>query len=115
MKTALYRPDDNEFLGFLSKENSGWHAQTIFGYTIARTATQKEAEAILRDQGLGFLNGVWQYYDKEDYDWFPCVIKDAQEHKVTIIRTNYMGYQEPETYKLVSIENPSESLLIKSH
>lgn len=115
MKTALYRQDDNEFLGYIAKDGAGWHAQTIFGYTIARTATKKEAEETLYTRGLGFLTGIWSYYDKDDHDWFPCIIKEAYEHKVTVIRTNFMGYQDPDDYKLVVLQSPNEEMLIKSH
>jgi hypothetical protein len=114
MKTPIYREDDKEFLGFVAHENGSWLAQTIFGYTIARTSTEKEAEAMVREKGLGFLTGVWSYFDKEDQDWFPCVIQEASEHRVTIIRTNEMGYQESDTYKRLILKNPKENVLIKN-
>jgi hypothetical protein len=114
MKTPLYREDDKEFLGFITEENGSWVAQTIFGYPIARVATQKEAEATVREKGLGFLMGVWQYFDKDDQEWFPCVIQEASEHRVTVVRTNEMGYQDAETYKLVMLKEPKENILIKN-
>ncbi len=113
-KTALYRPDDNEFLGYVVEDSTGWQAQTIFGYLVERTLTRQEAEAVLRERGLTFLKGIWQYYDKDDGDWFPCVIKDANKHRVTVIRTNRMGSQNPDDYKLVVLNDPTENVLIKS-
>ncbi len=113
-KTPLYRKDDNELLGFVVKENNSWIAQTIFGYTIERTATKKDAEKTLREQGLSFLMGIWQYYDKDDKDWFPCILKEANEHRVTVIKTDVMGTQDPDLYKLVTLLNPTENTLVKS-
>lgn len=113
-KTPLYHPDTHEFLGILAKDTTGWTAQTIFGYTIARTTTRNDAEVIIREQGLMYLMGIWQYYDKDDHDWFPCVIKEAYEHKVTVIRTNAMGVQDADSYKYVILNNPTEQTLIKS-
>jgi hypothetical protein len=113
-KEALHRADDNEFLGFLVEDRVGWQAQTIFGYPIARTESRRDAERILQEEGLGYLAGVWQYYDKEDGQWYPCVIKEAYEHRVTVVRTNERGYQDPDTYKYVTIKEPNENTLIKS-
>jgi hypothetical protein len=113
-RTAIYRKDDNEFLGYVVQDTASWLAQTIFGYTIERTASRAAAEAAVRTQGLSFLMGVWQYYDKDDRAWYPCVIQEANEHRVTVIRTNVMGYQEPDTYKKVTLLNPTENTLIKS-
>ncbi len=113
-KYAFHRKDDDEFLGYIVEDTSGWQAQTIFGYTIARTESREDAERILKEQGLMYLTGVWQYFDKEDGDWFPCIIKEAYEHRVIVIRTNEMGYQEPDDGKFVTIQKPTENVLIKS-
>ena len=114
MKTAFNRAEDNEFLGYVTKDNTSWLAQTIFGYTIERTNTQKEAENILLEKGLGYLLGNWQYFDKDDHDWFPCIIQEAYEHKVIVVRTNALGYQDPDDYKRVILESPDENILIKN-
>lgn len=113
-RRPVYHEDDDHLLGYVAKDATSWQAQTIFGYIIARTTTEQEAEKALFEMGRTYLKGVWQYYDKDDHDWFPCVIKDAYEHKVTVIRTNFLGYQEPEVFKLVILENPDENTLIKS-
>lgn len=113
MKIPIYREDDEEFLGNLVKDATSWQVQTIFGYTIARTETQEEAEKLLRTQGLGSLLGVWQYYDKDEGQWFPCVIQEAYEHKVIIQRTNAMGYIDPDDFKRVVLKDPDENSLIK--
>jgi len=113
-KTAYYRDEDHEFLGYIVETNHAWHAQTIFGYTIAIVESRRDAEKVLFEQGLGFLMGTWQYFDKDDQDWFPCVIKEAYPHRVVVIRTNAMGYQDPEDYKLVTLVKPTENILVKS-
>lgn len=112
-KTPYYDEDTQEFLGFIVTDGSGWQTLTIFGYLIAHAGSQQQAELVLRQQGLSYLKGVWQYYDEEDKDWFYCVIKKAFEQYVTVNRTNALGYQDPEDYKQVVIENPSEITLIK--
>lgn len=111
-RIPIYR-DDGELLGYVNEAISGWVAQTIFGYTIERTSDEKTAESIVREQGLSYLMGVWQYYDKEDGDWFPCVLKEVQELQVSVVRTNVMGYQDPDDYKLVTLMRPSEQHLTK--
>lgn len=111
-KRSIYR-DDGELLGYVSEATSGWVAQTIFGYTIERTADEVSAERVIREQGLSYLMGVWQYYDKEDGDWFSCVLKEVQGSRVSVIRTNVMGYQDPDDYKLVRLVRPTEQNLTK--
>lgn len=113
-KTPIYSEDDDSFLGFIVNDGSTWQAVTIFGYLIARAQTEKEAVNILKEQGAEYLKGIWQYYDKEDRDWFPCVIKKAFEQRVTVNRTNSLGFQDPEDYKQVVIEDPTENDLVKS-
>lgn len=110
----VYSIDDDSFLGFVIHEGTTWRAVTIFGYLISRASTQKDAEEILQDQGPNYLKGLWHYYDKDDKDWFPCVIKKAFEQRVIVNRTNNLGYQDPEDYKQVVIEDPTENDLIKS-
>lgn len=113
-KTPHHRDDDGELLGFVVRDDASWQAQTIFGYTISRVGSRAAAVAILDEQGLEFLQGVWQYLDTDDRDWHPCVIKKASEQQVTVTRTNVMGYQDADTFKYVTIENPSETNLVKS-
>lgn len=113
-KTPLHRPNDNEFLGYIVKDITGWQAQTIFGYLIERTTTKAAAEKVLKEQGLTYLTGIWQYYDKDDHAWFACVLKEANKQRVTVIRTNDMGYQTPDDFKMVTLLSPTENTLIKS-
>lgn len=113
-KIPLYGPEDDEFLGYIVGEDNNWQSQTIFGHPIAFSSSRRDAEKILEKQGLTYLRGVWQYYDKDESDWFPCVIKEAYPNKVIVNRTNELGYQDPETYKQVLIEKPDENSLIKS-
>lgn len=113
-RTPLYHPEDHELLGFIAKENNSWVAQTIFGYTIERTTSKAAAERVLQEQGLSYLMGVWHYYDTDDNDWFPCILKEANEYRVTVIRTNIMGSQDPDVYKLVTLLKPNEHNLAKS-
>lgn len=113
-KTALYRADDNEFLGYVVKDVSGWQAQTIFGYLIERTTSKAAAEEVLKQQGLTYLMGIWQYYDKDEHAWFPCTLKEANKQRVIVIRTNVMGYQDPDDFKIVTLLSPTENTLIKA-
>ncbi len=109
----IRREGDSELLGFVVGGTTSWEAQTLFGYLIERTTDQRSAEKIVREQGLSYLMGVWQYFDKDDQDWFPCILKEAYEHQVTVIRTTAMGYQDPDDYKIVTIDKPTEVNLIK--
>jgi hypothetical protein len=113
-KIPVYSIDDDSFLGFIINDNTTWQVVTIFGYLISRTQTEKEAHAVLQNVGPTYLKGIWQYYDKDDHDWFPCVIKRAFEQRVIVNRTNTLGYQDPDDYKQVVIEDPTENDLIKS-
>ncbi len=114
MNKPIYDEEEKDILGYLVKEFNSWQAQTVFGYTIGRAETETEAVAIIRKQGKDYLKGVWQYYDKDDHDWFPCIIENASEVLVTVVRTNAMGYQEPEHYKHVVLKQPDENILIKN-
>jgi hypothetical protein len=113
-RTAVHHIESNEFLGWLTKDNTSWVAQTIFGYTIARTESESEAEAVLQDRGLKYLQGVWQYYDKQDNTWHSCIIKSATEQKVIVTRTDDLGMEDPELYKMVTINSPTENELVKA-
>ena len=114
-KTPIIRSDDDELLGFIVQISAGsWEARTVFDYIITRTTDRQSAEETVRRDGLKFLSGIWQYYDKDDYDWHPCVIKEANQTNVTVVRTNVMGYQDPDNYKLVVIESPDETRFLKS-
>ena len=112
-KTPIYRKDDHEFLGYVVKDQNSWQAQTIFGATIDRTASEKEAEKVLRDRGLSFLSGVWQYLDPSDKEWHTCIIQEAYETQVRVVRTNAMGYEDPDDRKHVLLKHPNETNLIK--
>ena len=113
-KIPIHREDDGELLGFAVQDGVSWQAQTLFGYPIARADSREAAEAILQEKGLIFLMGVWQYLDKDDENWHPCILKEAYEHQVTVIRTTVMGYQDPDDYKIVTIDDPTETNLVKS-
>lgn len=113
-KTPIIRQDDGELLGYVAQEVGAWSAQTIFGYVFARSDNRESVEEAVRSQGLNILQGLWQYYDKQDKAWFPCVLKEVFPDRVIVIRTSAMGYQDPDDYKLVSISNPGETDLVKS-
>lgn len=110
----IIREDDDELLGYVVQDATSWQAQTFFHYTLSRTTTKEEAESILRNSGLSYLMGTWRYFDKDEKDWFPCVIREAYEKKVIVIRTNEYGIQDPDDYKYVILEHPDENTLIKS-
>ena len=109
----IYREDDDEHLGYVARDDLGWQAQTIFGYTITRAETEAEAIRVVHERGLPFLAGVWQYLDADDKGWHECVIKEANPTRVVVIRTNAMGYQDPDDYKLVTLLKPTDEVLMK--
>lgn len=111
LKIPILRSDDGELLGYVTQEPNGWSARTIFGYVLARTDNQPSAESVVRSEGLLVLKGLWRYFDADDRDWFPCVLKDIQEGRVTVVRTNELGYEDPEHYKQVILKNPTETVL----
>lgn len=111
-KEYFYR-DDDELVGIIARDETSWLAQTIFGYTIARTASRKDAEDTLLENCLSSLRGTWQYFDADEKEWFPCVIQEASEKKVVLARTNEYGIQDPDTYKHVVLMNPTEENLVK--
>lgn len=113
-KTPHYHIETHELLGVVVKENNSWVAQTIFGYTIERTTSRKDAESALQSKGLDYLKGVWQYFETSDKDWHHCIIKDANEHSVSVIQTDSMGYQDPHRYKFITILNPTEDTFAKA-
>lgn len=112
-KEQFFREDDGELVGVVARDKTSWLAQTIFGYTIARTDSRSDAEKILLEKGLSSLLGMWQYFDPDEKDWFPCVIQEVYEVKVVIARTNEYGIEEPDAYKHVTLMNPSEENLVK--
>ncbi|HJP81361.1 MAG TPA: hypothetical protein VJ841_03145 [Candidatus Saccharimonadales bacterium] len=113
-RTPIIREDDGELLGFIEPSGAGWQAETLFGYLISRTVDRAEAERVVREQGLSTLMGVWNYFDTDDQAWHPCVIKEASEQKLIVIRTNFMGYEDPDDYKHVVILNPNETKIAKT-
>jgi hypothetical protein len=113
-KIPVIREDDGELLGVVDRDKTSWMAQTIFGYTFARAESQAAAEDVVRSEGLQVLQGVWHYYDREDRAWHPCVLKEAYEARVIVIRTNELGYQDLDHYKHVVITNPSDTNLVKT-
>ena len=113
-KTPFYDEDTADFLGFIVEDGTGFELQTIFGYLIARADTRAQAERTLYQVGSTYLKGIWQYYDKDDKDWFHCVIKKAFEHQVIVNRTNTLGFQDEENNKQVIIDDPTDSDLVKS-
>src|SRR5690606_11670042 len=88
-KEYFYRDDDGTLVGVIARDATSWLAQTIFGYTIARTTSRKDAEEVLLRSGLSSLRGVWQYFDADEKEWFPCVIQEANEKKSCLpVRTS---------------------------
>ena len=106
----IYNEDD-ELLGVISQESSGWAARTIFGYVIARTTSKMDAETVLKEQGTSCLKSIWQYYDKDQQDWFTCRLKEIYENRVVIVRTNELGFEDGAHYKRVILKHPTEANL----
>ncbi|MES2876155.1 MAG: hypothetical protein V4678_01665 [Patescibacteria group bacterium] len=114
MKIPINRGEDGQLLGYILQEGSAWSARTIFAHVIARVVDKDSAEMVVRNEGLLFLQGMWRYYDEADRDWYPCVIKEAFESRVIVVRTNELGFEDPEHYKRVIIRNPTEATLLKA-
>lgn len=112
-KEFFYDEDSGRILGIIAKDSTSWLAQTIFGYTIERTASRADAERVLFERGLSSLRGVWQYLDPDEKEWFPCVIQEASEKKVVAVRTDESGLQTPENYKRVVLMNPTDEVLMR--
>ena len=112
---SIHHHESGELLGFVTQTfDDIWEAKTIFGYVIERCRSSSGAEKIVREKSGEFVKGIWQYLDKDDQSWHPCVIKNFSQAGVEIVRTNPMGYQDRENYKIVMIESPNESSLAKS-
>lgn len=112
-KTPYFHIETEELLGYVVSNGANYEAQTIFGYRITLTQTRIDAERTLEKNGQAYLAGVWQYYDADDRDWFTCVIKQALEQKVVVTRTNTLGYIEPDSFKQIVIEHPTEETFVK--
>lgn len=108
-KTPIIRQDDGELLGYVTKEANGWSARTIFGYVLARSDTEASAESVVRSEGMLVLKTMWRYFDPDERDWFPCILKNVQETKVTVVRVNDLGFEDAEHYKQVILKNPTET------
>ena len=113
-RKPILRQDDAELLGYIQQTSTSWTAQTIFGLVIARVEDEKSAEMVVRNSGLTYLQGVWQYYDASDKSWYPCVLKEVFENRVVVVRTNELGFEDAAHYKHVVIKNPTEATLLKS-
>lgn len=113
VKESVRRRDDDELVGFVVNDTSGWQAQTVFGYPIQRSVTKADAEQVVREKGLNYLMGVWSYKDSDDNDWHACILAEVYEHKVVVRRTNEMGYEDPGDVKRVELKNPNEETLVK--
>ena len=113
-KIPYFKGEEHEPAGYVVHKDGAWQAQTIFGLPITYTTSKEEAERILDERGLSYLTGVWRYFDKDEQDWFPCVITEAYETKVIVKRTNELGYDDPDLFKRVILLSPDESVLIKT-
>jgi hypothetical protein len=110
----IIREDDGELLGYIAENHGVWVAKTIFKYIFARSDNRDSVERTVRDNGLSILAGVWNYFDRDDKMWHPCVLKEVFESRVVAVRTNEMGYEDPDFYKRVVIAHPNETNLIKA-
>jgi hypothetical protein len=109
----IHRQDDGELLGFVTNTKNAWSARTIFGYEFAVTESRDDAIRQVKEKGLSFLMGVWQFYDKHSKEWRPCIIKEARPDQVTIIRTNMFGLEDPDERGMQTISNPTSMWLRK--
>ncbi len=110
---AVQEEDSGELLGYISKELSAWKAMTIFGYVLGRVESKGKAESMVRNDGRAALAGLWRYQDS-DHDWYACVIQEAYEDRVVVVRTNELGIQEPALYKRLTLKEPNETNFVKA-
>lgn len=113
MPTPIRRSEDNELLGFITEIDGKWQALTLFGIPFGAAEQKEQAESLVRNNGLAVLTGVWEYYNNSLGDWQPCILKEANEHTVTVIETNFMGYQDSQESKTITLQNPTPDTLRK--
>ncbi len=108
--TPVVRDEGDELLGYVGNQGKKWFAMTIFGYVFEELPTKNEAETAVREKGLAILTGPWQYYDEKTDSWGFCVIKEANTHTVTVIKTNMFGYQDTQMSATLKLDRPAEQL-----
>lgn len=113
-KIPINRENDGELLGFAVQSGSGWQAETVFGYVFARSSSQSEIEDAVRMQGSRVIQGLWQYLDPDDKEWYPCVLSKVAPLEVTVVRTNDMGLYDQDTIKFVTLRQPNDTMLVKA-
>lgn len=112
--TPILDAEDGTLLGFVAQDSNGWVAKLPFGYMMGRATTEGEAETIVRAQAKLMQSGLWQYYDENDGEWYPCILKKVHERRVTVARTNELGYIDVDDDKRVDINDPDETKLVKA-
>lgn len=110
-KQPVRDEDSEELLGYISDTSGSWAAETIFGYVIGRSSSERDARELVVNQAAESMKALWRYFDKDDNDWHPCVIAEAYENRVVVTRTNELGYLTPEVFKRVTIKSPTETTL----
>lgn len=110
--TPVHRSTDNELVGFIQQTPQGWDAATIFKLPFAHAQAEDQARSLVLNKGLEVLTGTWHYYDQDDKDWCPCVLKEATEDQVTVVRTDMFGYQDGSS-KQVVLHHPTAADLKK--
>jgi hypothetical protein len=79
----IYRADDNELLGYVSKDKDTWRALTIFGapfFEGSKVAAIQEVQS----KGLQILADKWEYLDEATGEWQQCMIIEASKDNVKI-------------------------------
>lgn len=107
------RVDDNELAGFVRPLGILWEACTVFGYPFATAPSEQAAEALVREQGLSIMTGVWRYYDADDEAWYPGLIQEAAPDRVRVQRVSEHGYPDPEHREPVILEGRSVARRLK--
>lgn len=104
----VYRPDDNEHMGYVADIDGTWFALTMFGCPFAEADNEAEARRIVLERGLAVLNDPWEYYDSERKEWLRCVIIEATPGSVRVSR--FDGFYPDPTHDYL-IANPGERTL----
>lgn len=109
----VHRNEDGELLGFIQEQKDLWLSLTIFGYVFDTAATAELAKEFVLKKGLSVLTGIWYYFDEKTDTWYPCLIKEASENQVIVVRSTEQGYLDPTINTIKVISNPDISKLKK--
>jgi len=105
---AHHRPGDDELVGYLCPEDSGYRPRTVFGYPLGPVAARADAARTLETRGLACLAEGWTLLD-EDGDDLRVQILSASPERVVVVEAPY-GYYEAGSPRFV-LPVPTDRLI----